>query len=89
MPLITLSEPVRRKQKPLVGYGAYQEGTRRQILATLGRHRVQGDVGTYLHPRRVDGVEQLAYVNADLKLTHFCNERRFKTDTPPLHLNTA
>ena len=27
-------------------------------------------------------------VNADLKLTRFCNKRRFKTDTPPLHLNT-
>ena len=29
------------------------------------------------------------HVNADSKLTHFCSERRFKTDTPPLHLNTA
>lgn len=28
-------------------------------------------------------------VNADLKLTHFCSERRFKSDTPPLHLPTA
>ena len=39
----------------------------------------------------IDALEQ-AYahiVNADSKLTHFCNERRFKTDTPPLHLNTA
>ena len=25
----------------------------------------------------------IAIVNADLKLTHFCGERRFKTDTPP------
>ncbi len=30
-----------------------------------------------------------ATVNADLKLTHFCSERRFKSDTPPLHLPTA
>ena len=28
-------------------------------------------------------------VNADSKLTHFCGDRRFKTDTPPLPLNTA
>ncbi len=30
-----------------------------------------------------------AIVNADIKLTHFCSERRFKSDTPPLHLPTA
>jgi hypothetical protein len=30
-----------------------------------------------------------AHVNADLKLTHFCSERRFKSDTPPFHCHAA
>ena len=32
---------------------------------------------------------ELIDVNADLKLTHFCSERRFKSDTPPLRLHPA
>ncbi|WP_143021663.1 hypothetical protein [Nitrosospira sp. Nsp18] len=30
-----------------------------------------------------------AHVNTDLKLTHFCSERRFETDTPTLRSHTA
>ena len=31
----------------------------------------------------------LPSVNADLKLTHFCSKRRFKSDTPPFPPHTA
>ena len=30
-----------------------------------------------------------AFVNADLKLTHFCSKRRFVSDTPPFPPHTA
>ena len=36
-----------------------------------------------------EGATQAAIVNADLKLIHFYNKRRFNSDTPPLRLHAT
>jgi hypothetical protein len=33
--------------------------------------------------------DSMPFVNADLKLIHFCNKRRFNSDTPPHHFHAV
>ena len=56
-----------------------QEDVRKKANKKL-KERLEASTMTFAELRQLFELN----VNADLKLTHFCSERRFKSDTPPI-----
>ncbi|MHB8851631.1 MAG: DUF932 domain-containing protein [Acidithiobacillus ferriphilus] len=87
VPHSTKFDPLVVKQALGVGASAW-DAFAEKAQALSGRKVNRMDVTKYIIDVLGDRNAPIA-VNADLKLTHFCSERRFKSDTPPLHLPTA